>query len=347
MTNFTAINTARSRTFSANAHIRSGTRLGTRGWSNRRTTGFDPKWEPYVRDCLSRVQQYYDGEEDAQVDVDRAVAICALVDMRNSTQNNDDVEMADAESRQSSSSSAATQFASSNRASLPATSVTSQLITPSTTTPIVTPTITPTITPTDLPTRPSSPKPETSRRAKRGKRSRYNDNDDNKNRSPSDHFAHRFKMVMNTRSSKNDDHEKFSDAQLHGLGSVLLPAEIELYKSLNISESVYRCQRARFFLGIAAFTEELRRRKEKGLLAKSPWNIGRSQFQMFGNMDANKSSRVFDFYLEHGWVQHPKQTAESLHTYETIFSQEHRNALHAEMRNWGAKNGKDDDVVTV
>ncbi|KAL6243655.1 hypothetical protein RBB50_009648 [Rhinocladiella similis] len=365
MASFTAINTARIPCLSSNAGISGSTNNNNNNNNNNNSSDqFDPMLEPWVLDCLKRVKEYF-GEETEQANVERAVAACALVDMKAGTANHDGMGTTEATTSQSSSSaSTITRLGKRKRSSSEdhaRNEVDFQVLTPTTPTP------SPELKNMDdddddddddeydgnhkaFPLAKSA-RPSSASKAKstKGKRNRYDPDNNDKIRSDSDKFAHQFKKVMNARSNRNDDYERFSDAQLPGASQSLQAEETALCDDLNIPLNVYRCQRARFFLGIAAFTEEIRRRRAKGLLTKAPWNIGKAQFQLFGNMDSNKSSKVFDKFLKLGWVQESKQTATSLLTYERMFSQEHRDDLHEEMRLWEVAHVplEDDRLVTV
>lgn len=293
---------------------------------------FDSRLEPYVLDCLARVKAYLGREAD----VEQAVAVCALVDMKNDAGDMPQLvtpspEPAGARDR------VGHQHDNDDDGGNHDGSIRPQ--------------------PRSGRRRPQPPPPAALTSAGGGKvrkaphmRHRYRPTERSEARSSdSDLFARRFKDVMNARASGKGEWESFVDARLPrgaAAGDALRAEEVRLCGELDITEDVYRCQRARFFLGIAAFTEEVRRRQARGML-RTQWNIGKTQFQLFGTMDANKSSKVFELFLELGWVQPAKQTPTSRDAYEQMFPPEHRDTLHREMRSWELEHITDSSLHVV
>ncbi|KAK6375761.1 hypothetical protein LTS17_007583 [Exophiala oligosperma] len=274
---------------------------------------FDSRLEPYVLDCLARVKAYLGREAD----VEQAVAVCALVDMKNDAGDMPQLvtpspEPAGARDRVGHQHDNDDDDGGNHDGS----------IRPQ---------------PRLGRRRPQPPPPAALTSAGGGKRQGRPTRTSSRGGSRS------------ARASGKGEWASFVDARLPrgaAAGDALRAEEVRLCGELDITEDVYRCQRARFFLGIAAFTEEVRRRQARGML-RTQWNIGKTQFQLFGTMDANKSSKVFELFLELGWVQPAKQTPTSRDAYEQMFPPEHRDTLHREMRSWELEHITDSSLHVV
>ncbi|KAK5462870.1 hypothetical protein LTS15_002582 [Exophiala xenobiotica] len=83
----------------------------------------------------------------------------------------------------------------------------------------------------------------------------------------------------------------------------LHPQEIWLCRQLNITDKVYRCQKARVFLGMALFAEYNRQQCRTHPDKPQFLNMGRAQSQLFGNIDANKLSAMHVAFTAWGWME--------------------------------------------
>lgn len=145
-------------------------------------------------------------------------------------------------------------------------------------------------------------------------------------------LCHNFKAAMNQRTSNTRDAARFADAVLPvvelgdelpvfevaltdlqrkqasmaTLGQVgtLHRVEQEFCEAWGMEYDVYRCQKARIFLGLAFFAEYNQRK----LLVHTrdrrfrPLNASKAQAQQFGNIDANKLSSMMAAFEHWGWV---------------------------------------------
>lgn len=145
-------------------------------------------------------------------------------------------------------------------------------------------------------------------------------------------LCHNFKAAMNQRTSNTRDAARFADAVLPvvkledklpvfevaltdlqrkqasvvALGQVgtLHMVEQEFCKSWGMEYDVYRCQKARIFLGLAFFAEYNQRKLlvHTGDRRFRPLNASKAQAQQFGNIDANKLSSMMAAFEHWGWV---------------------------------------------
>jgi hypothetical protein len=166
----------------------------------------------------------------------------------------------------------------------------------------------------------------------------------NKKSSHSEIFAHTIKAYLSERSSKQDDFAAHHDAILPPITGTdlqdrLADFELHLCEELKISQDIYRCQKARFFLGLELFTEYNYRRRQQDPDFKL-WNVGASQAQLFGNMDANKSSKMYRAFEGQGWTEKTSgrgKDQEIPAKYLGYFSKEHRKQLMADVAKFEAK----------
>ncbi|EXJ93561.1 hypothetical protein A1O1_01953 [Capronia coronata CBS 617.96] len=208
--------------------------------------------------------------------------------------------------------------------------------------------------------------------AKKGKASRRQAYDEsNKKASPSEVFARHVKLTLNARSAEKSDYAAFADAvlpdnrpgidlaqpplkhavpeprRLEDLGDItgLHPREVWLCTQLAITADTYRCQKARFFLGLAIFVEYNYRALKDGEPGFKIWNVGKSQCQLFNNMDVNKSSDLFQAFETWGWVElMGKKDPSTKHwvvspNYLIRFPEDHRRRLMGEVAAFEAENG--------
>lgn len=168
---------------------------------------------------------------------------------------------------------------------------------------------------------------------KKAKTSRHGWNDNGK--SSSEVFGRLVKNMLSARSSNKDDYTAFGDAILpdnrpdldlpvpvlkhaesganrkegspkkEDLGdtSGLHESEVKLCKKLGLTCDMYRCQKSRFFLGLEVFVEYNYQALKDGNSDFKLWNVGKSQCQMFNNMDVLKSSDMFQAFETWGWVE--------------------------------------------
>ncbi|KAK5043983.1 hypothetical protein LTR13_000338 [Exophiala sideris] len=115
-------------------------------------------------------------------------------------------------------------------------------------------------------------------------------------------FGRHIKDMLNARSKNRADHEAFSDAILPNNQGLLESKEVTLCEKLTWTHDVYRCQKARFFLGLAIWVEHNRQDIEEGQ-SKHVWNLNKAAAQFFGNIDVNKISCMFDHFTQWGWVE--------------------------------------------
>ncbi len=114
----------------------------------------------------------------------------------------------------------------------------------------------------------------------------------------------------------------------------LHPEEIWVCQQLAITGDVYRCQKAQIFLGLALFTEYNHQLHQKQIEKPSFLRMGKAQFQLFGSIDANKLSALFDAFTAWGWVGEAKQTWKSTETLCERFPEAHRRKLVQEVFDW-------------
>ncbi|KAL2424429.1 hypothetical protein ABEF95_009734 [Exophiala dermatitidis] len=166
--------------------------------------------------------------------------------------------------------------------------------------------------------------------AKKKKCSRSSIFDESKVNPSAELLARHIKGMLNLRSSDKNDYAAFSEAILPdkrpdlnlsmpvlkheipedgvvfedvGDTSGLHPMEVQVCKILAITCDTYRCQKARFFLGLAVFTEWNYQAMTEDPASFKPWNAGKSQCQLINNMDVNKSSDMFQAFETWGWVE--------------------------------------------
>ncbi|KAK5404408.1 hypothetical protein LTR06_009555 [Exophiala xenobiotica] len=111
--------------------------------------------------------------------------------------------------------------------------------------------------------------------------------------------------------------------------------ETWLCRQLNITGKVYRCQKARVFLGMAVFAEYNRQQCRTHPDKPQFLNMGRAQSQLFGNIDANKLSAMHVAFTAWGWMgEAKKQTRESTEDLCIRFPEAHRRKLVQEVLDW-------------
>ncbi|KAL2415343.1 hypothetical protein ABEF95_009656 [Exophiala dermatitidis] len=177
-------------------------------------------------------------------------------------------------------------------------------------------------------------------------------------------LARHIKGMLNLRSSDKNDYAAFSEAILPdnrpdlnlsmpvlkheipedgvvfedvGDTSGLHPMEVQVCKILAITCDTYRCQKARFFLGLAVFTEWNYQAMTEDPASFKPWNAGKSQCQLINNMDVNKSSDMYQAFETWGWVE-PVATKDPItkrwivsQNYLRRFPEAHRRPLMREL----------------
>lgn len=113
----------------------------------------------------------------------------------------------------------------------------------------------------------------------------------------------------------------------------LHPREVALCKDiLGVTFDVYRCQKARSFLGLALFVEynDTKFRQDPRWRM---WNVGKTQGQLFNNVDVNKISWMIGAFIQWGWMENTgKERPTSVPaTYLARFPQTHRRKLMEEV----------------
>ncbi|KAI1615817.1 hypothetical protein EDD36DRAFT_197629 [Exophiala viscosa] len=140
-------------------------------------------------------------------------------------------------------------------------------------------------------------------KATKKKRGNFGDSD----HSDKELFGRHIKETLNARSKNKADYEAFRDAILPPNNKVLDPydldpQEVSLCEKLTWSHDIYRCQKARFFLGLAIWVEQNRRAIEEGC-SMPVGDVRKSVAQFFGNIDVNKISSMFGYFESRGWIQ--------------------------------------------
>lgn len=185
-----------------------------------------------------------------------------------------------------------------------------------------------------------------------------------KEHSPKETFGRHIKLTFNARSEGKRDYESFSDAvlpdnhpglilpeldckdpldpskQSQSLGDVptcLHPQEVRLCNRVGMAYNEYQCQKARFFLGLAIWTEHNRQAIEDGN-PKLVFTVGKSTAQYFGNIDVNKISAMYEHFEAWGWVSdmmvkddnnNPKVSDDYLNRFPTTHRQKLMNEVAA------------------
>lgn len=197
--------------------------------------------------------------------------------------------------------------------------------------------------------------------------------DEGKSASSSELFARHIKSTLNARSSDKNNYKVFEDAILpdnsqsvnlsqpnlkhavdpanrledHGDPLGLHSQEVSLCKDLAITFDTYRCQKARFFLGLAMFIQYNYRALERNGADFKLWNVGKSQCQLVNNMDVNKLSDMFAAFETWGWAElmGTKDASTKKFTlsasYLQRFPESHRFKLLKEVAEWEAANVAD------
>ncbi|EXJ91542.1 hypothetical protein A1O3_00090 [Capronia epimyces CBS 606.96] len=205
---------------------------------------------------------------------------------------------------------------------------------------------------------------------KKARNSRQAYDETSKKASPSEIFARRVKSALNARSLEKNNYAVFGDAilpdnqssldlatpvlkhavqvanQLEDLGDAigLNPREVAVCKELAITCDTYRCQKARFFLGLEIFVEYNHQALKDGSSDFKIWNVGKSQCQLFNNIDVNKSSDLYQAFESWGWVEpmgkkDPSTKNWTISTnYLGRFPESHRRRLMEEVAKWEAEN---------
>ena len=191
---------------------------------------------------------------------------------------------------------------------------------------------------------------------------------DNRHSSVSDSLGHHFRSAVKSRKEgmKNSDYAVVRDAILpdnshaanlrrpeidvptsvtpweseEKVGDLtgLHPEEIWVCQQLAITGDVYRCQKAQIFLGMAVFTEYNHRLRQNKIEKSHFLRMGKAQFQLFGSIDANKLSALFDAFTAWGWVGEAKQTWKSTDALCERFPAAHRRQLVQEVFAWERRN---------
>ncbi|KIX94102.1 uncharacterized protein Z520_10128 [Fonsecaea multimorphosa CBS 102226] len=208
----------------------------------------------------------------------------------------------------------------------------------------------------------SDSKPKPTRRVSDNKSKNIRNRNSDKPRGPSESLCRNIKDTLNKRSQDKNNFEAFKDAimpengpeislspcdftaeelkdirELQDIGDCtgLHPEEIKLCKLLAMTSDLYKCQKARCFIGLALFVEyNLEKLGENNPKFKA-LNVGKAQFQLFGNVDVNKLSKVYTTFKKWGWVE--DMTQQSIpQSYLDRFPQTHRLALRNEVAEYEA-----------
>ncbi|RJE17420.1 hypothetical protein PHISCL_10243, partial [Aspergillus sclerotialis] len=139
-----------------------------------------------------------------------------------------------------------------------------------------------------------------------------------KPRGPSETLCRNIKDTLNRRSEDKINYEAFKDAilpengpeihlspceftaeelkdirELQDIGDCagLHPEEVKLCKLLAMSSDLYKCQKARCFIGLALFVEYNLEKLGENNPKFKVLNVGKAQFQLFGNVDVTSSAK--------------------------------------------------------
>ncbi|KIW79693.1 hypothetical protein Z517_06307 [Fonsecaea pedrosoi CBS 271.37] len=207
----------------------------------------------------------------------------------------------------------------------------------------------------------SDSKPKTQRSADSKSKNTRNRNSD-KPRGPSESLCRNVKDTLNRRSEDKNNYEAFNDAilpengpeidlprcdftaeelkdirELQDIGdrTGLHPEEVKLCKLLAMSSDLYKCQKARCFIGLALFVEYNLEKLGEDNPKFKVLNVGKAQFQLFGNVDVNKLSKMYTTFKKWGWVE--DMTQQNIpQSYIDRFPQAHRLALRNEVAEYEA-----------
>ncbi|OAP64765.1 hypothetical protein AYL99_00737 [Fonsecaea erecta] len=208
----------------------------------------------------------------------------------------------------------------------------------------------------------SDNKPKPTRRSSDIKLKNTRNRNSDKPRGPSESLCRNIKDTLNRRSEDKINFKAFQDAisppngpdihlapceftaeelkdirELQDIGDCtgLHPEEIRLCKLLAMSADLYKCQKARCFIGLALFVEYNLEKLTENNPKFKVLNVGKAQFQLFGNVDVNKISKMYTTFKKWGWVE--DMTQQSIpQSYIDRFPQAHRLALKNEVAEYEA-----------
>ncbi|KIW92504.1 uncharacterized protein Z519_06351 [Cladophialophora bantiana CBS 173.52] len=205
-------------------------------------------------------------------------------------------------------------------------------------------------------------KPKTTQRGPDSKSKNTRTRNSDKPRGPSESLCRNIKDTLNRRSEDKVNYEAFKDAmlpengpsvhlspceftaeelkdirELQDIGDCtgLHPEEVKLCKVLAMSSDLYKCQKARCFLGLALFVEYNLEKLGENNPKFKVLNVGKAQFQLFGNVDVNKLSKMYTTFKKWGWVE--DMTQQNIpKSYIDRFPQTYRLALRDEVAEYEA-----------